>query len=133
MILRKRQIILTTGARLELDGASDDSSILCEAWAHQGRPKAAQRAKVLVDAFKLLYAARVVSRSTRKILLFSDETAAKHFREGTWAAKALVDLEIEIMVVELPKAVRDAVIQAQKRQVMVSPSSLSSATLGASE
>lgn len=58
--LAARRILLAEGGRLELDAASRDLSILCEAWAHQGPPKSAQKMKVLTDAFKLAFAADVV-------------------------------------------------------------------------
>jgi hypothetical protein len=124
--LQKRKIPLSAGGYLELDGVSDDPPILCEAWAHQGTPKPAQRNKVLADAFKLLYASRVLGHLGRSILLFSDESAAQHFRKGTWAAQALRDFGIEVVVVDLPHATRRTLVEAQKRQVMISPHSISS-------
>ncbi len=77
--LSPQRIALEGGARLEIDAVNANRSVLCEAWAHQGPPKSAQRNKVLTDAFKLLYAARIVGGEPRLILLFSDELAAKPF------------------------------------------------------
>jgi hypothetical protein len=119
--LRKGRLRNAAGSYMEIDGMSQDPSILCEAWAHQGPAKSAQRAKVLVDAFKLVYASALLNGPVRKILLFSDESATSRFRGDTWAAQALSHYGIEIMVVELPEEIRDSVLRAQRRQTMVSP------------
>jgi hypothetical protein len=62
---------LPGGGRLEVDGGTDnpENAMLVEAWAHQGRLKPAQRAKVLTDAFKLSFAATLLSRRPRLVLL----------------------------------------------------------------
>src|SRR4051812_37113436 len=65
--LAKTRITLTNGCFVEVDGCSDDRTLLCEAWAHQGKPKSAQKAKVLTDAAKLFVAGQTV-RAERKII-----------------------------------------------------------------
>ena len=52
--LQPQSIHLPSGVRLEVDGACDDPPILCEAWAHQGAAKSAQRDKVAKDILKFL-------------------------------------------------------------------------------
>ena len=66
--LASRRVWLLDGAWIEVDGASDDLSVLCEAWAHQGPAKAAQQHKILKDALKLALAARVLGTAPRLIL-----------------------------------------------------------------
>lgn len=118
--LAKRVIPLPGGGHLEVDAASDTPPILCEIWAHQGAPKSAQKAKVMTDALKLVYARSLLVASgaaaPRLVIAFSDEPAARHFREKSWMAAALAELDVEIEVVELPQDVRTAVQQAQIRQ-----------------
>jgi hypothetical protein len=101
---------------LEIDGVSDDLQVLVEAWAHQGPPKAAQKAKVTNDAFKLLAARRLLEEEARLIVLFADEAAARPFIAGTWRAVALQEAGIEVLVAELPDQVRDLIRAAQARQ-----------------
>jgi hypothetical protein len=52
------------------------------------------------------------------ILCFSDDAAASQFLPGTrtWAGQAFHDMEIAVRVVELPASLREALIQAQRRQ-----------------
>ena len=114
--LAKKEFELPGGEWLELDGASESPLILCEAWAHQGPPKSAQKNKVLADALKLLYVERIASKPAKKILLFGDKVAARRFQGDNWMARALEAFGVEIRVIELPEEKKDAVKKAQKRQ-----------------
>lgn len=112
----KRRFDLPGGGWIEVDGVSGDPLILCEAWAHQGPPKSAQKHKVMSDAFKLLFVANLVGHNAQKILLFGDEAAADHFRGKSWMAQALQAHNIEVRTVDLPEETRLALWEAQKRQ-----------------
>lgn len=114
--LRPRALTLPDGERIELDAASDDLTVLCEAWAHQGAAKSAQKHKLLADAFKLTLAARVVGGNPRLFLLLSDEQACKHLRGRSWANAALREFGIELQVVELSDDIRSRIRAAQDRQ-----------------
>ena len=114
--LKARRFPAKDGARAEVDGVSDHPPVLVEAWAHQGPPKSAQKAKVLTDAFKLVWLERRFLPGARKILLFSDAAAARHFQGRTWAAAAIADSGIELIVVDLPDDRRAAILAAQARQ-----------------
>ena len=111
-----RSYSFADGSRVEVDAVSADGSILCEAWAHQGEPKSAQRNKVMTDAMKLLAVKRSLPDDTRLILLFGDEIAARRFRSGTWMAAALSEAGIEVMVAELDEELRRLIRDAQIRQ-----------------
>ena len=104
--LRPRRVEVGDGRWLELDAAPDDLSVLCEAWAHQGPTKPAQRNKVVSDAFKLLFVAGAGVKKPRLVLLLSDEIAAKPFRGRSWYAAALERPGFEIIVVALPPEIR---------------------------
>lgn len=115
--LNKRRIELPEGGWLEVDGASDSPAILCEAWAHQGKAKSAQKNKVMTDALKLLYARSLLhGDSARMILAFADDAAAAHFRGESWMARALEALGVETVVVDLPAKSRETIRAAQRRQ-----------------
>lgn len=102
---------------VEFDGMSKDPPIVVEAWAHQGKPKSAQKNKVMTDALKMVWASRrLVAQDARKILLLADDEAASHFRGNSWMASALRDLGVDVEVVELPNELREAVLRAQERQ-----------------
>lgn len=85
----------------------------------QGSPKAAQKHKVLADAFKLVWiASTIYPRPRRLILCLSDDRAASPFQptSRSWAAQALQDLGISVKVVDLPADVRQRIEEAQRRQ-----------------
>lgn len=109
---------LPGGVRVELDGADVDRTVLVECWAHQGPPKAAQRHKVLADAFKLTWIFGTIYPRPRLVLCLSDPEAAAPFVAGSrsWAARALQDLGFSVSVVELPDDMRRRVVAAQQRQ-----------------
>lgn len=110
------RVPLEGGGRLELDGACESPPVLVEAWAHQGPPKAAQKAKVMTDAMRLLLAARTLATNPKLVLLLTDQEAAAHFTGRSWMAQALRELAIDVEVVELPEEVKQAVLRAQTRQ-----------------
>ncbi|MDI5977353.1 hypothetical protein [Amycolatopsis magusensis] len=116
--LHPRRISTPTGARVEVDGADEELTVLVEAWAHQGPPKTAQKHKVLTDALKLTWIASTLQPSPRRLVLcFADEAAARPFRDGSsWATAALRDLRVEVLVAELPLEVRAGLLEAQRRQ-----------------
>ncbi len=112
----KRRFELPAGGWLEIDGFSEAPRILCEAWAHIGKPKSAQKNKVMADAMKLIFASSLGPAPERLILAFADEDAAGHFRGDSWMAQALKAKGIETQVVKLPNDVRERIVKAQSRQ-----------------
>ncbi len=109
--LTPQRITTPTGAQVEIDGVDEARTVLVEAWAHQGPPKPAQKNKVLADAFKLSWIASTLTSKPQLVLCSSDVAAAEPFREGrTWAAAALRDLQIDIVVAALP----DVTVQAPR-------------------
>ena len=113
--LRKRELDLTA-CTIQIDGYSENPPIMCEAWAHRGKPKGGQPHKVLTDAFKLLFADTVLGKIYRKILVFADEAARKPFVEGKWQAQCLKHFGFETYVVSLPKGQLEKIKRAQERQ-----------------
>ena len=114
--LTPRTIAVADGRRVEIDAVSPDLRVLCEAWAHQGPPKSAQRNKVLVDALKLAFVREELGNDARLILLMSDEAAVAPFRGRSWYAAALARFGVEVRVVDLPDTTRAEIRAAQERQ-----------------
>jgi hypothetical protein len=114
--LAPKRLTLSNGSRVELDAFSNEPLVICEAWAHQGPPKSAQKYKIMNDAMKLLAVRRVVGENARAILLFADDVAASHFRRQTWQAAALTESHVEIIVAKIPDGLREEIRAAQTRQ-----------------
>ena len=112
-----REFVLASGNRITVDGYSADPPALIEAWAHIGRPKSAQKAKVMVDALKLHWLRSTVLPGARCVLALADEDAASHFvSTRTWMADCLRQLDIDVVVARLPPETRAELREAQTRQ-----------------
>lgn len=111
-------IAFDDGVRVEIDGADAARTVLVESWARIGAPKPAQRKKVLTDALKLSWvASKLETRPSQLILLMADPVAARPFTEGTsWGARAIADLGVDVIVVELPQLEFESITAAQIRQ-----------------
>jgi hypothetical protein len=103
-------------SRVEVDGVSEDPLVLCEAFAHYGILKSAQRQKLITDAFKLVYVERLLERPARKILVLACQEAAKRLIGKTWVAAAFTLFGVEAHVIELPTELEACIRAAQKRQ-----------------
>lgn len=114
--LEKRRLCLDGGSWVELDGLSESPLVLCEAWAHIGTPKPAQKNKVMADAFKLLFVNALFKIVGKRILIFSNQEAASHFQGKSWMAECLKKNNITVEVIELPSELKAKVLEAQKRQ-----------------
>jgi len=113
---QERTLDFGSGCTVKIDGYSANPPILCEAWAHYGKPKGSQPYKIMTDALKLIFTEKCLRKEHRKILLFSDEGARKPFVSKNWKAQFLREYSIETKVFPLPKKQREELIEAQKRQ-----------------
>lgn len=115
--LTPRRLAHPSGARVELDGADQHLTILVECWAHQGPAKVAQKYKLVNDAVKLSWIARSITPPPERLIIcVSDPAAVQHLHGASWQRAAIRDLGVELVVVELPPQVVDAVKAAQTRQ-----------------
>ena len=114
--LTKRRFFLEGGGWIEVDGFCESPLILCEAWAHIGPAKSAQKNKVMADAFKLLFVNTLVKGAEKRILLFADREAAAHFQGKSWIAQCLNKHDIIVEIMELPLELKTKILKAQRRQ-----------------
>lgn len=126
--LAPRVMALPGGARVQVDGAAEDDSILVEVFARQGALKGGQQKKVAQDALKLVTLGRTYP-DARLVLAFADYDAAAYATAGTWVAEALTAWGIEVVVVEVDEFLRSEIRAAQTRQVMVNVTPSPTSTL----
>lgn len=103
-------------AWMELDGATEDESVLVEVFAHVGKLKGGQRHKVSTDALKLIALSESRPQS-RLILAFADQAAASSI--VGWKAAVLKHHGIELLVAELSEAEHAELVAAQAKQKMI--------------
>ncbi|GEM_PF-1281231 len=97
LALSPARMPVPAGGTIEVDGGNEEARVYCEAWAHQGSPKSAQRAKVIADAFTLALLARVRGGRPHLTLLLSDQQAAKPFGGHSWYAQAIRTISIGLL------------------------------------
>lgn len=115
--LSPRRLEHPSGARVEVDGADTNVTVLVECWAHQGPAKVAQKYKLVNDAAKLHWIAGSLSPPPQRLILcVSDEDAVRHLRGRSWQGQAIASMGVEIHVVELPDEVVSSIAEAQRRQ-----------------
>lgn len=119
--LGKKRLYPVGRSWLELDGYSKNPLIVCEAWAHVGPPKPAQKNKVMADALKLLYVKGFLKGNGRCILVFGDQQAASHFQHNSWNAKCLESQGIEVEIIRFTPEWQTKVLKAQMRQAQKAP------------
>lgn len=103
-------------AVMEVDGATEDESVLVEVFAHVGKLKGGQKHKVSTDALKLIALAE--SRPDAKLILaFADQEAASSI--AGWKKAVLDDRGIDRMVAELSDDDMAALVAAQQGGNMV--------------
>jgi antitoxin (DNA-binding transcriptional repressor) of toxin-antitoxin stability system len=118
--LEPRTFELPNGARMDLDGASADGSVLVEIFAHQGALKGGQVHKVARDALKLITLQRT-HMGAQLILGFADDRTATSVTGKSWLAEALRSWKIEVLIIELDEMQKKLLRDAQARQLMQNP------------
>ena len=118
LIRKPGRIMLDGGVHIEVDAATEDQTVVVEAYARQGRLKGAQPKKVAQDILKLALLKREPGREhTEAIIAFASNEARDSI--SGWLNQAAKRFDIQLEVVDVPQELRDRILRAQSRQVMV--------------
>lgn len=111
------QKVLLDNTLFQVDGYSENPSILCEIYSRIGKMKVAQHNKISKDILKMLFIEKLSNKKFRKIIAFADEEAAQPFLDGeSWYAQLKEQFEIEVKIIQIPEELKNSILQAQKRQ-----------------
>jgi hypothetical protein len=105
--LEPRRLALPGGAAVDVDGVDVAQSVFVEILMRQGRLKGPQLDKVARDALKLVTLARAFT-ATSLVIAFADATAAASVTGQSWLSESLRIWGVQVLVVELPDDVREA-------------------------
>lgn len=100
-------------ARVKVDAASLDGSVLVEVYARQGRLK-----KVAQDILKLTLVGNLPNTTSRKRVIVFASPEAEQSISG-WIREAASHFGVIFMVVDIPDELRESIHRAQNRQIMV--------------
>lgn len=118
LISKPGKITLTGGVHIEVDAATADGTVVVEAYARQGKLKGAQPKKIAQDILKLALLKREPAREhTEAIVAFASQQAYDSI--SGWLRRAADAFDVQLVVVDLPQDLRDQILEAQSRQVMV--------------
>ena len=118
LICKPGKITLAGGVNIEVDAATADESVVVEAYARQGKLKGAQPKKIAQDILKLALLKREAGRErTEAIVAFASQQARDSI--SGWLRQAAETFDVQLEVVDIPQDLRDQILQAPSRQVMV--------------
>lgn len=104
---------------IEPDFYSEEHSIIGEIFAHVGVNKRGQSTKIANDILKMLLIEKDRGRSFRKIIVVCDEMEEKALTGKSALAESIYQFGIELKQVEISNELRETIISAQNRQVMI--------------
>jgi hypothetical protein len=102
VVLAPATVKADSGTLVEIDGADAGQTVLAVCSAQRGVPTPAQEHKILADVLKVSWVAGTIQPRPRIVLCLADSAAAQPFQSlsGSWAAQALLDLGITLVVLE---------------------------------
>ena len=104
---------------IEPDFYSEEYSIIGEIFAHIGGNKRGQSTKIANDILKMLLLEKDRGRSFRKIIVVCDEQEEKTLSGKSALAESIRQFGIELKRVDISDELRDSIVSAQIRQVMI--------------
>ena len=104
---------------IEPDFYSEEHSIIGEIFAHIGKNKVGQKNKIANDILKMLLIEKDRDRRYRKIIVVCDEQEEKSLTGKSALAESVKQFGIEIKRVKISEDLKDTILSAQNRQVMI--------------
>lgn len=116
---RNERIVLTEGVHIVPDLYSEQDRIVGEIFAHIGSLKIGQQHKISQDILKMLLLEKTKGIKYRKMLVIVDDKMEEYLKGKSFIAESIRQFGIEIKKIDLLDETYEAVLNAQKRQVMV--------------
>ena len=113
------KVFLDEGVHIEPDFYSEQEKIVGEIFAHHGKTKGGQNHKVAQDILKMLLLEKMQGITYRKYLVVCDKEMEKVLTGKSALAESIRQFDINLLRVELPEGLRNKILNAQSRQVMI--------------
>ena len=95
---------------------SEQNRIIGEIHAHIGRLKGSQPDKIASDILKMLLYEKKTEFEWKKYIAICDIDEYEQLRGNSFLAEAIREYGIELLLVDLPKELRDKLLKCMKRQ-----------------
>ena len=116
---RNERIVLTEGVHIVPDLYSEQDRIVGEIFAHIGSLKIGQQHKISQDILKMLLLEKTKGIKYRKMLVIVDDKMEEYLKGKSFISESIRQFGIEIKKIDLLDETYEAVLNAQRRQVMV--------------
>lgn len=94
-----KSLPLPGGGVMEIGGYSPQANAVCEVCANDGHLSIEEQEDVLMNAFKLRYAAQSLGNTVRQILLFRNRDAAEDFCGSARVLDAMDGAPLEVCLI----------------------------------
>lgn len=118
---KNARVYLANGVHIEPDLYSEKEKTVCEIYAHIGKLKVGQQHKISQDILKMILLEKSRGVTYRKIIITLDDEVEKFLKGKSFIAESIRQFGIEIKRVEISKEMKEQIVTAQKRQVMINP------------
>ena len=116
---RNERVVLSEGVHIVPDLYSEKDRIVGEIFAHIGFLKVGQKHKISQDILKMLLLEKTKGIKYRKMLVIVDDKMEEYLKGKSFIAESIRQFGIEIKKIDLLDETYEAVLNAQRRQVMV--------------
>ena len=116
---RNERVVLAEGVHIVPDLYSEQDRIVGEIFAHIGSLKIGQQHKISQDILKMLLLEKTKGIKYRKMLVIVDDKMEEYLKGKSFIAESIRQFGIEIKKIDLLDETYEAVLNAQRRQVMV--------------
>lgn len=116
---RNERVVLSEGVHIVPDLYSEKDRIVGEIFAHIGSLKVGQQHKISQDILKMLLLEKTKGVNYRKMIVIVDDTIEEYLKGKSFIAESIRQFGIEIKKIDLLDETYEAVLNAQRRQVMV--------------
>jgi hypothetical protein len=94
-----KSLPLPGGGVMEIDGYSSKANAICEVCSSNGHLSLQEQEMLLMNAFKLRYAAQTLGNTVRQILLFRNRDAAEDFCGNRQVLEEMDGVPLEICLI----------------------------------
>ena len=115
----KVKINRNTLVHIEPDFYSEEHCIIGEIFAHIGGNKKGQDTKVAKDILKMLLIENDRGKRFRKIIVVCDEQEKRALNGKSALVECIRQFGIELKRIEIPDELRNIIVSAQDRQIMI--------------
>lgn len=119
LLKRNERVVLAEGVYIVPDLYSEQDRIVGEIFAHIGSLKVGQQHKISQDILKMLLLEKTKGIKYRKMLVIVDDKIEEYLKGKSYIAESIRQFGIEIKKIDLLDETYEAVLNAQRRQVMV--------------